>query len=348
MLKKLLIALGALICLFLVALAFVFYKAGAIPDKIANPDEALVIHLKPGQTASSVWRMLPISVDKAQSLWFRVFRKMQPEYARVKAGYYEFAPDSTVEEIFTRIIKADETLFSITLVEGLTLNQWLAFIESTVNLHQDLPPFNELYSKLKTGDSNFCENPSASLEGCLLPDTYFYAFNDSALSILKRAFEAMDANLDRIWQERFQDIPIEHPYEALILASIIEKETAVDAERGLIAGVFSNRLELGMRLQTDPTVIYGIIDSGEAFDGNITRTHLREKTRYNTYRIDGLPPTPIAMPSLASLEAAVKPDLTDYLYFVAKGDGSHEFSQTLEEHNQAVSLYQLKRKQNTN
>jgi UPF0755 protein len=150
----------------------------------------------------------------------------------------------------------------------------------------------------------------------------------------------MDTALDVLWAERFLDIPINTPYEALILASIIEKETALPSERGVIAGVFSNRLELNMRLQTDPTVIYGI---GPDFDGNITRAHLREMTPYNTYRIKGLPPTPIAMAGEASLTAAIRPEITDYIYFVAKGDGSHQFSVTLKEHNQAVATYQLNR-----
>ena len=155
--------------------------------------------------------------------------------------------------------------------------------------------------------------------------------------ILRRAYQAMQQKLDVIWQQRSADCPVDTPYELLILASIIEKETGIDGERAMVASVFANRMATGMRLQSDPTTIYGI----EAFDGNLTRAHLREKTAYNTYRIDGLPPTPIAMVSEASLRAAADPAQSDYFYFVANGEGGHVFSKTLEEHNKAVRKYQL-------
>ena len=179
-----------------------------------------------------------------------------------------------------------------------------------------------------------------SLEGMFFPSTYFYSTQSSDLDILKRAYDTMQSVLDAHWQRRQPDLPYENPYEALIMASIIEKETGQAAERKQIAGVFVRRLQKGMKLQTDPTVIYGL---GEAFDGNLRRKDLRTDTPYNTYTRSGLPPTPIAMPGEASIEAALHPADGKALYFVAKGNGWHAFSATLREHNAAVRKYQLKK-----
>jgi UPF0755 protein len=182
---------------------------------------------------------------------------------------------------------------------------------------------------------------ASSAEGLFLADTYFFTANTATSSILTRAHKAMLDYVETQWQQRQADLPLNSPYDALILASIIEKETAVSAERTKIAGVFVNRLRKNMRLQTDPTVIYGI---GDAYDGNITRKHLRTPTPYNTYTIKGLPPTPIAMAGKEAIWAALNPMETDALYFVARGDGSHEFSSSLAAHNAAVRKYQLNRK----
>lgn len=184
-------------------------------------------------------------------------------------------------------------------------------------------------------------NEASSAEGLFLADTYFFTANTAASSILKRAHKAMLDYVETQWQQRQADLPLNSPYDALILASIIEKETAVSEERTKIAGVFVNRLRKNMRLQTDPTVIYGI---GDTYDGNITRKHLRTPTPYNTYTIKGLPPTPIAMAGKEAIWAALNPMETDALYFVARGDGSHEFSSSLAAHNAAVRKYQLNRK----
>jgi UPF0755 protein len=177
-------------------------------------------------------------------------------------------------------------------------------------------------------------------EGLFFPDTYHFASGSSDVEILRRSYQAMKQKLGSVWESRNTGLPYESPYDALIMASIIEKETGRADERPLIASVFTNRLHIGMRLQTDPTVIYGL---GDKFDGNIRKRDLTTDTPYNTYTRDGLPPAPIAMPGLDSLRAAVNPAQSDKLYFVGKGDGSHYFSRTLEEHNRAVAKYQLGR-----
>jgi len=184
-------------------------------------------------------------------------------------------------------------------------------------------------------------NSDMYLEGWLFPDTYHYHNNDTASSVLKRAAVKMQQVLEDAWHERSDDLPYDTAYKALIMASIIEKETGLASERPLIASAFVNRLNTNMRLQTDPTVIYGI---GADFDGDIKSKDLRDYTPYNTYRINGLPPTPIAMPSKAAILAAVNPPQSDYVYFVSKGDGSHQFSTTLKQHNVAVNTYILNKK----
>ncbi|MFY8272571.1 endolytic transglycosylase MltG [Pseudoalteromonas sp. SSDWG2] len=259
---------------------------------------------------------------------FQLMAKLDPSLTDIKAGLYQIQP-GTVLSAFRKIALGQQHEFSFTIIEGDNLRQVLARLAEAQFVTEPL----------KWGDSFLGKPLNEQFEGKLFPDTYHYHANETAQQILKRAYNKMEQELALAWQQRAQSSPLQTPYEALILASIIEKETGAAGERPLIASVFVNRLNKGMRLQTDPTVIYGI---GPDFDGNITRRHLREVTPYNTYRIDGLPPTPIAMPSRKALMATVQPAQSDYYYFVAKGDGSHQFSKRLEEHNQAVRQYQLK------
>lgn len=222
----------------------------------------------------------------------------------------------------------------ILFVEGSTFRQWLRELEQDPDVKHTLAGQSEAQVAALVGVQG------GSLEGWLFPDTYRFSPGSSDLEILRRAHAAMARRLDEAWAARDPDVPLATAYEALILASIVEKETGVAEERPLVASVFANRLRKGMRLQTDPTVIYGM---GERYDGNIRKKDLTEDTPWNTYTRDGLPPTPIAMPGEEALHAALHPAHSEFLYFVARGDGSHEFSRTLEEHNRAVARYQLHR-----
>ena len=247
-------------------------------------------------------------------------------------------PGQSLVDVFTLFTEGDEHFFAVSLVEGLTLAQWLESLKQNTDLVFDL---NEEKLNQLTQDNgvDWCCGSVRQSEGVYLADTYFFTKGTAASEILKRAHRALIDFVSREWEQRDAELPLATPYEALILASIIEKETAIPEERDMISGVFVNRLNKNMRLQTDPTVIYGI---GPTFDGNITRKHLRTATPYNTYVIKGLPPTPIAMAGKSAIHAALHPLPTDALYFVAKGDGSHQFSTSLADHNAAVRKYQLK------
>ena len=267
----------------------------------------------------------------------KVWLKFFAGSTSVKSGSYMLRPGQSLVDAFTLFTQGDEHLFAVSLVEGLTLAQWLEALRA----NQDFDVNEQTLSNLTQGNGvDWCCENAQHTEGVFLADTYFFTKGTKASDVLKRAHRALITFVSQEWEKRAEDLPLSSPYDALILASIIEKETAVPKERDMIAGVFINRLNKNMRLQTDPTVIYGI---GSEFDGNITRKHLRTATPYNTYVIKGLPPTPIAMAGKAAIHAALHPLATDALYFVAKGDGSHQFSNTLKAHNAAVRKYQLKR-----
>ncbi|KTF18960.1 endolytic transglycosylase MltG [Pseudoalteromonas sp. 10-33] len=267
-----------------------------------------------------------------ESCWrYQVIAKLDPTLTDLKAGLYGLSNTSVINNI-KKINQGQQISFSFTIIEGQALRDVIANIKNAPNLNNDLK-LNELGKQII--------NEETLLEGWLFPDTYHYQHNDTASSVLKRAAHTMQQTLNEAWQQRADNLPYNTAYEALIMASIIEKETALASERPLIASVFVNRLNTKMRLQTDPTVIYGL---GENFDGDIKYKDLRNHTPYNTYRIDGLPPTPIAMPSKEAILAAVNPPQSEYVYFVAKGDGSHQFSTTLKQHNAAVKTYILNKK----
>lgn len=254
---------------------------------------------------------------------------------KLQAGVYRFAPGATVGDVLRDLGAGKVVVQKITFIEGRTAADLLRQLQNDSRLRQELPNMSEAEIKNALGIS------AANLEGQFLPDTYFFNDGDSDLSILRRAHARLKAALAKHWETRTDGELYASPYEALILASIVEKETGKGEERPLIASVFTNRLRKRMRLQADPTVIYGL---GDAFDGNITRAHLRTDTPYNTYTRGGLTPTPIALPGEASIAAALKPAESDYYYFVATGDGGHYFSATLREHNNAVNKYQRRRR----
>ena len=259
--------------------------------------------------------------------WFR----WSGQSRKIRAGSYEIARGTTPLSLLNKMVRGDVTLATVRLVEGLTFRQFRAELAKA----ESLKPTTASMSDAEI--MNALGAPGVAPEGRFYPDTYAYSKGSSDLEVLRRAYRAMQRRLDSAWAERANDSPLRSADEALTLASIVEKETGSPADRGRIAGVFVNRLRIGMPLQTDPTVIYGL---GEAFDGNLRKRDLQADTPFNTYTRNGLPPTPISMPGKAALLATLRPDATKALYFVARGDGSSEFSATLSEHNRAVNKYQ--------
>jgi len=262
--------------------------------------------------------------------WFRV----SGESRQIKAGSYELQGEVTPRSLLAKLVRGEEALRAVTLVEGLTFKQ---FRQSLLKAEQLTPDTQGLAPDLIMQKLGL---PGVAPEGRFYPDTYTYTKGSSDLGVLQRAQHAMQRHLDAAWQLRPADSPLKTPDELLILASIIEKETGQASDRPMIASVFTNRLRIGMMLQTDPTVIYGM---GDKFDGNLRRRDLLTDTPWNTYTRGGLPPTPIAMPGKAALLAAAQPAKSRALYFVARGDGSSQFSDSLEAHNRAVAQYQLGR-----
>ena len=258
--------------------------------------------------------------------WFR----LSGEARLIKAGSYELVPGTSPRKLLSMLVRGEETLKSVTLVEGWNFLQVRAALQKAEQLAPDSIGLSPEIIMEKLG------RPGVFPEGRFCPDTYTYSKGASDLAVLKRAARAMDKRLAAAWNLRTLDTPLKSPEQALILASIIEKETGKASDRAQIGGVFTNRLRIGMPLQTDPTVIYGL---GARFDGNLRKRDLQLDTPYNTYLRNGLPPTPIAMPGRAALLAAVQPEATQALYFVARGDGSSHFSSNLDEHNRAVNKY---------
>ena len=264
--------------------------------------------------------------------------KLHPELSKVKAGTYLLDDVKTVEDLLKLLNSGKEAQFNVQFIEGNTFKNWRKRLENAPHLKQTLKDKSEqeIFQLLALPKVSKAIDEWMKIDGWFYPDTYNYTPNSTDLELLQRAAERMKKALDKAWNERDKDLPLENPYEMLILASIVEKETGIAAERPQVASVFINRLKAKMKLQTDPTVIYGM---GEDYNGNIRKKDLETPTPYNTYVIDGLPPTPIAMPSEEALQAVAHPAQTEFYYFVADGTGGHKFSRNLNEHNKAVQEY---------
>lgn len=288
------------------------------------------LEIEPGTPAGRIAGIVVASGVQAPVQWLQLWFRVSGQARLIKAGSYEVLPGTTPRQLLRMLVRGEEALKSVTLVEGWTFAQVRVALQKAEQLAPTTQGLTPEMIMEQVG------KPGVHPEGRFFPDTYTYAKGSSDLAVLQRAARAMDKRLAIAWDLRNPDTPLKTPEQALILASIIEKETGHGADRGKIGGVFTNRLRRGMLLQTDPTVIYGL---GAAFDGNLRKPDMRADGPYNTYTRGGLPPTPIAMPGKAALLAAVLPESTPALYFVARGDGTSEFSNNLDDHNRAVNKY---------
>ena len=264
--------------------------------------------------------------------------KLQPQLNKVKAGTYSLTGVKTLQDLLDMINSGKEAQFSVKFIEGKTFKEWRKNLENAPHLKQTLQGKSdkEIMALLDIPAVAKAVYEWNNMDGWLYPDTYNYTPNSTDLELLKRSTTRLQKALDKAWSERDENLPLADPYQMLILASIVEKETGIAAERPQVASVFINRLKANMKLQTDPTVIYGM---GERYTGNIRKKDLETITPYNTYMIEGLPPTPIAMVSESALQAVAHPAKTDFYYFVADGSGGHKFTRNLNEHNKAVQEY---------
>lgn len=331
MVKRFLAAAGVVVVVGLAAVAggYVYWQ-----QRLSAPvtlEEPALYQVPAGAGFNQVVRELE-SQGFIKDAWaFQLLARVEPERVpRLRVGEYQLTPGMSGLELIALLGSNNVVTYPLTIPEGWTFRQMRELLDSAPKLENRTAALSddEIMSLL--------DREGTFPEGWFFPDTYRYHLGMSDVDILRQALSRMEQILAEVWDERDDDLTIETPYEALIMASLIERETGAPEERREIAGVFKRRMEQGMRLQTDPTVIYGM---GERYEGRITRADLREATPYNTYVIDGMPPTPIALPGRASLEAAVSPLPGETLYFVSRGDGTHHFSRTLREHNNAVNRY---------
>ncbi|MGI9321475.1 MAG: endolytic transglycosylase MltG [Thiogranum sp.] len=334
---KKLIPAAALLVVLTLALSVTMPRA-YLNQPLETGDAPATLIIKPGASLNSVARQLDERGWFRHPLMLRLYGRFSGTAEQIKAGEYVVPAGITAIELVDLLVAGKVKLHAFTILEGWTAREMLAAISTTDTLEQTLvgSDAETLAAELELDTDN--------AEGLFFPDTYHFPLGTTDRVLLLQAYALMQQELAAAWEDRAQEGPLENPYELLVLASIVERESAVDAERPEIAGVFVRRLNKGMRLQTDPTVIYGL---GTAFDGNLTRRHLRTDNPYNTYTRGGLPPTPIGMPGRSSLLASAHPADGTALYFVASGDedGGHVFSNTLEEHNKAVQDYLRKLRQ---
>ena len=330
-------SLAILLLCLCVALTWAWQNYQMFIARSIVSEEPVVIEIEKGSSFRSIIQQLDIQIGFQQpdidKLWFKVLARQQGLSNQLKAGEYQLSVGMTPNE-FLILLSSGKTLqHSITFPEGWAFKQIRQALIADKNLKLTLTGISDAEILQKIG-SDYTQP-----EGLFFPDTYVFTKHTTDLVILQQAYQKMQQVLSEQWASKAERLPLKTAYEALILASIVEKETAVPSERPAIAGVFIRRLKKGMRLQTDPTVIYGM---GESYQGNISKKDLQTLTPYNTYKIKGLPPTPIAMPGMEAINAVLHPAEGNSLYFVANGDGSHIFSATLLEHNRAVNTFQRK------
>ena len=335
--KKFLIAILLLILILTGAASFGYYKITEFVKTPVNVQADQLLTIERGTTGSKLAALFEQEklIDDGKLLPYLL--KLKPELNKIKAGTYSLENVKTVQDLLDLLNSGKEVQFNVKWIEGKTFKDWRKDLENAPHLAQTLKNKSneEIFTLLDLPDVG--QNLELkNVEGWLYPDTYNYTPKSTDLELLKRSAERMKKALNKAWNERDEDLPLANPYEMLILASIVEKETGVAAERAKVASVFLNRLKAKMKLQTDPTVIYGM---GENYTGNIRKKDLEMSTPYNTYVIDGLPPTPISMPSETSLQAVAHPEKTEFYYFVADGSGGHKFTRNLNEHNKAVQEY---------
>jgi len=337
------VAVAALVIAAGLAGAGALWTRSYVATPLAVPEGGYRLEIAPGTSWAGVTRRLADDGITGHAAVLRAYGRITGQSNRIKAGEYQLMPGMTPASLLRELVAGRVVLHKLTLIEGWSVRDTLRAIQAEPALAKTLrtaasrdravDPARDLARELGL--------PWPSAEGAFLPETYLFALGTTDRDILSRAHAALKDELDRAWSARSPNLPLASPYELLILASIVERETALASERPRIAGVFVRRLQQGMRLQTDPTVIYGL---GAKFDGNLRRRDLLTDGRYNTYTRSGLPPTPIAMAGEASIRAALNPAKSPALYFVSRGDGTHQFSSSLVEHNVAVNKYQKLRR----
>ena len=315
-----------------------YQKLTEFVDTPVNVTQDQLLTIERGTTGSKLAALLEQEkiLDHADLLPWLL--KLQPQLNKVKAGTYSLTGVKTLQDLLDMINSGKEAQFSVKFIEGKTFKEWRKNLENAPHLKQTLQGKSdkEIMALLDIPAVAKAVYEWNNMDGWLYPDTYNYTPNSTDLELLKRSTTRLQKALDKAWSERDENLPLADPYQMLILASIVEKETGIAAERPQVASVFINRLKANMKLQTDPTVIYGM---GERYTGNIRKKDLETMTPYNTYMIEGLPPTPIAMVSESALQAVAHPAKTDFYYFVADGSGGHKFTRNLNEHNKAVQEY---------
>lgn len=334
LLKRFLGLSGLVILFSLITLTLIYLDYKAFLEAPIKIKKEVIFTVKPGMSFSTLNKKLVAENIINESRYLELLARHSKRANKIKSGEYNIMPGILPDELLNIFVSGKAVQYSMTLVEGWQIHEMLDAIKLN----------NILEKKLTTYDSDKLLStlgyPDSVAEGLFFPDTYHFPRGTSDVDFLKRSYERLQHVLDQEWQNRAENLPYKTPYEALIMASIVEKETGLASERAKIAGVFVRRLNINMRLQTDPTVIYAM---GRQFDGNIRKKDLRIDSPYNTYRYKGLPPSPISLVGREAIHAALHPEDGKELYFVAKGDGSHYFSESLAEHNRAVVKYQLKK-----